>query len=225
MQRVINSSLAAASSSSIVTLPPSLGEAAQDSGRMLWQHHSPYYYGMNSGHQRGMSHRPCATAISQQVAVRTNNCNTVGPPTDSEANPNSPSRSAQPAIVPTDKDVLMGRGGENNQHSCNQALRDLSLAEKEQYKQAGKKEKPNISRELVAKVLANQGRFLKCHHIIGRMWEMMWHRKRHLRCCGMPSRATTHLVETTTMLMPSHFRMNYERKFYYRYSCLRILLL
>lgn len=58
--------------------------------------------------------------------------------------------SASRAIAePHENDVLMGRGGKNNQHSGNERLRGLARVHCQQYRSSSKKEKSNLSRELV----------------------------------------------------------------------------
>jgi hypothetical protein len=52
-------------------------------------------------------------------------------------------------LEPHENDVLMGRGGRNNQHSGNHVLRQLARAEGENYRVASKKGKSAISRMLV----------------------------------------------------------------------------
>lgn len=52
-------------------------------------------------------------------------------------------------LEPHENDVLMGRGGRNNQHSGNEKLRQFARAQKENYRNASKKEKSAISRFLV----------------------------------------------------------------------------
>jgi hypothetical protein len=55
----------------------------------------------------------------------------------------------QVPLEPHENDVLMGRGGRNNQHSGNHVLRQLARAEGENYRVASKKGKSAISRMLV----------------------------------------------------------------------------
>jgi len=66
-------------------------------------------------------------------------------------------------IQPHKNDVLMGRGGKNNQHEGNEKLRDLARALRDTYKASAKKGKSNMSRDLVQKVrdMDPPGRFLK----------------------------------------------------------------
>jgi hypothetical protein len=66
-------------------------------------------------------------------------------------------------IVPTDTDVLMGRGGKNNMHIGNEKLRQMARAKVNEYKKACKKGKSHMSLELVAQVhaLSPAGRFLR----------------------------------------------------------------
>lgn len=51
--------------------------------------------------------------------------------------------------VPHEHDVLMGRGGKNNQHSGNEKLRCLARDRCAAYRRATKKDKSDLSRELV----------------------------------------------------------------------------
>jgi hypothetical protein len=63
-----------------------------------------------------------------------------------------PERHSMPtpiAIEPHENDVLMGRGGRNNQHSGNELLRQFARAQGEKYRIASKKGKSAISRYLV----------------------------------------------------------------------------
>ena len=66
-------------------------------------------------------------------------------------------------ITPTGNDVLFGRGGKNNLHCGNEQLRKLARAKANEYQQADKKEKSNVSMELVSQVhaLSPAGRFLR----------------------------------------------------------------
>lgn len=64
---------------------------------------------------------------------------------------------------PHEHDVLMGRGGKNNQHSGNETLREFARERCEDYRIACKKVKSDISRELVRlmRQLDPPARFLK----------------------------------------------------------------
>lgn len=64
---------------------------------------------------------------------------------------------------PHENDVLMGRGGKNNQHSGNEKLREIARERCEDYRVACKKVKSDISRELVRlmRQLDPPARFLK----------------------------------------------------------------
>jgi len=73
-------------------------------------------------------------------------------------------------IVPSNDDVLMGRGGKNNQHIGNERLREMARARAADYKAADKKEKSEISLDLIRQVHANGGRFLKRDPV-----SMQWH--------------------------------------------------
>mmetsp|Transcript_1579 Transcript_1579/g.2417 ORF Transcript_1579/g.2417 Transcript_1579/m.2417 type:complete len:322 (-) Transcript_1579:1424-2389(-) len=66
-------------------------------------------------------------------------------------------------IQPHENDILMGRGGKNNQHIGNEKLRQLARGQSENYQEASKKGKSNISRDLVKQVRSMNppGRFLK----------------------------------------------------------------
>jgi len=55
-------------------------------------------------------------------------------------------------IRPHENDVLMGRGGKNNQHSGNEKLRGMARLEGENYRKSSKKGKSYISRQLVQRV-------------------------------------------------------------------------
>jgi hypothetical protein len=50
---------------------------------------------------------------------------------------------------PHGNDVLMGRGGKNNQHEGNEQLREIGRERYQDYREASKKGKSEISRELV----------------------------------------------------------------------------
>jgi len=61
----------------------------------------------------------------------------------------SMSEGESPIIQPHENDVLMGRGGKNNQHSGNEKLREMAREECENYSMSTKKGKSYISRQLV----------------------------------------------------------------------------
>mmetsp|Transcript_12531 Transcript_12531/g.23515 ORF Transcript_12531/g.23515 Transcript_12531/m.23515 type:complete len:552 (+) Transcript_12531:734-2389(+) len=70
-------------------------------------------------------------------------------------------------IVPHKNDVLLGRGGNNNKHVGNEMLRLMARSLAPEYCKATKKQKSNMSRELVHRIrnLSPPGRFLrKCAH-------------------------------------------------------------
>lgn len=79
-----------------------------------------------------------------------------------------------PIIFPHDNDILLGRGGNNNQHKGNQQLRELARAYSYSYKMSSKTEKADMARELVHQMrLRNPpGRFLKRKSTDG-VWEEM----------------------------------------------------
>jgi hypothetical protein len=66
-------------------------------------------------------------------------------------------------MEPQGNDVLMGRGGKNNQWCGNEKLRAMARTQAENYRMSSKKGKSYISRELVRRVreLDPPGRFLK----------------------------------------------------------------
>mmetsp|Transcript_22772 Transcript_22772/g.34454 ORF Transcript_22772/g.34454 Transcript_22772/m.34454 type:complete len:341 (-) Transcript_22772:72-1094(-) len=82
------------------------------------------------------------------------------------------SETSEEDIEPHENDILMGRGGKNNQHVGNEKLRGFARLESENYRVASKKGKSNISRELVKKVreLDPPGRFLRKNNLTGE-WE------------------------------------------------------
>ena len=55
----------------------------------------------------------------------------------------------QDPIEPHEHDVLMGRGGRNNQHSGNEILRQFARVQKDKYQMASKKGKSALSRLIV----------------------------------------------------------------------------
>lgn len=67
------------------------------------------------------------------------------------------------AMEPHANDILMGRGGKNNQHVGNEKFRGLARLQSERYRLASKKGKSTISRELVRQVrmMNPPGRFLR----------------------------------------------------------------
>ena len=75
-------------------------------------------------------------------------------------------------ITPTGNDILFGRGGKNNLHSGNGQLRTLARAKAKEYQLADKKEKSNVSMDLVNQVhaLSPPGRFLRRDAVT-----MTWH--------------------------------------------------
>jgi hypothetical protein len=60
--------------------------------------------------------------------------------------------SARRLVEPHENDVLMGRGGKNNQHSGNEKLRLIARLHGEAYRKSTKKGKSDLSRKLVMKV-------------------------------------------------------------------------
>ncbi|CAB9500001.1 expressed unknown protein [Seminavis robusta] len=66
-------------------------------------------------------------------------------------------------IIPHDNDILMGRGGKNNLHKGNGRLRKMARDLRQAYIKSSKKDKSQMSRDLVKRVQAMTppGRFLK----------------------------------------------------------------
>jgi hypothetical protein len=64
-------------------------------------------------------------------------------------------------LRPHENDVLMGRGGKNNQHSGNAKLRKIARARCDDYQIASKKGKSQISKELVeiTRAMSPPGRY------------------------------------------------------------------
>lgn len=76
-------------------------------------------------------------------------------------------------IEPHENDILLGRGGRNNQHIGNSKLRALARRYRENYRLSSKKGKSYISREIVKYVrekMSPPGRFLKRSNLTGE-WE------------------------------------------------------
>lgn len=76
-------------------------------------------------------------------------------------------------IEPHENDILLGRGGRNNQHIGNSKLRALARRYRENYRLSSKKGKSYISREIVKYVrekMSPPGRFLKRNNLTGE-WE------------------------------------------------------
>lgn len=61
----------------------------------------------------------------------------------------------------TEDDVLSGRGGGTNCHPGNKFFRELINLHRHQYLKAKKNDKPHISRSIVNRIRAKNGRFLK----------------------------------------------------------------
>jgi hypothetical protein len=77
-----------------------------------------------------------------------------------------------PAIVPTDKDVLLGRGGHAGHHPGNKYYREVKTAMQDRYLAAtAVTEKTRISQELVDIVRQRGGRFLKRDKLLGTWYE------------------------------------------------------
>ena len=74
-------------------------------------------------------------------------------------------------IIPHENDILLGRGGKNNQHIGNEQLRTIARTQIGKYKTSSKKRKSYIVRKIVSyiKSLDPQGRFLK-HDYSSNLW-------------------------------------------------------
>jgi hypothetical protein len=68
---------------------------------------------------------------------------------DENSTPSSTSTKMSGVVRPHENDVLMGRGGKNNQHSGNEKLREFARERCDDYQRASKKGKSRISKELV----------------------------------------------------------------------------
>lgn len=85
------------------------------------------------------------------------------PSTEEAAQAKKPDEEESVEIIlePQENDVLLGRGGKNNQHVGNAHFRQLARLRRDEYQRARKKLKVTISRELVDQVREKKGRFLK----------------------------------------------------------------
>eukprot|EP00587_Corethron_hystrix_P000757 CAMPEP_0113306466 /NCGR_PEP_ID=MMETSP0010_2-20120614/5704_1 /TAXON_ID=216773 ORGANISM="Corethron hystrix, Strain 308" /NCGR_SAMPLE_ID=MMETSP0010_2 /ASSEMBLY_ACC=CAM_ASM_000155 /LENGTH=556 /DNA_ID=CAMNT_0000161135 /DNA_START=362 /DNA_END=2032 /DNA_ORIENTATION=- /assembly_acc=CAM_ASM_000155 len=74
--------------------------------------------------------------------------------------------------IPHANDVLCGRGGGTNNHSGNERFRLLVASKKRQYLQSSKRDKPTVSKEIVAEIrtLNPSGRFLTKNNKTG-LWD------------------------------------------------------
>lgn len=83
-------------------------------------------------------------------------------PTTAAPDMSSIAASTAPMIQPTENDVLLGRGGRNNQWSGNENLRTMARQLSAAYKSAPKRNKPAIAWLLVTKVrsLKPPGRYV-----------------------------------------------------------------
>jgi hypothetical protein len=91
-------------------------------------------------------------------------CHIPGPLQDRKKSPKLATKQEMSGIrMPRENDVLMGRGGKNNQHLGNENLRNLARDRSEAYRKATKKGKSDLSRELVVlmRALDPPGRFLR----------------------------------------------------------------
>ena len=69
-------------------------------------------------------------------------------------------------IMPTENDILLGRGGNNYQHEGNKRLKELARASWETYENAEKLQKRSVAERLVQQIYAlrPRGRFLEKDH-------------------------------------------------------------
>jgi hypothetical protein len=70
--------------------------------------------------------------------------------------------STVPVVEPNENDVLLGRGGKNNQWSGNERLREMAREMSAAYSAAKKRNKPQLAMDLVNKVraLTPMGRYV-----------------------------------------------------------------
>ena len=75
----------------------------------------------------------------------------------------TPAKRKRDSIIPEKNDVLLGRGGINSKNTGNDLLRRLALEATEQYRTAQKKQKYDITLEILKKMnsLQPRGRFLR----------------------------------------------------------------
>uniref|UniRef100_A0A7S1ZC96 DUF6824 domain-containing protein n=1 Tax=Trieres chinensis TaxID=1514140 RepID=A0A7S1ZC96_TRICV len=80
----------------------------------------------------------------------------------------------QDDVIPHENDILLGRGGKNNQHCGNEQLREIARSQRDNYRMSSKKGKSYISRQIVSHIrhMSPPGRFLKKNGVTGR-WEEM----------------------------------------------------
>lgn len=64
-------------------------------------------------------------------------------------------------VEPTDRDVLLGRGGRTNHHVGNRTYLEAKESIQERYMLASKNDKTSISQDLVDIITSRGGRFLK----------------------------------------------------------------
>ena len=86
--------------------------------------------------------------FTQRIILTNNAVVSIGTIDQNEAQEDT-SLQLQGIQEPHENDVLMGRGGKNNQHIGNEKLRDLARERCDKYHIASKKGKSEISRELV----------------------------------------------------------------------------
>ena len=94
------------------------------------------------------------------------------PKTCKLAEENVPESPAAIDVVICEHDVLCGRGGATNVHAGNIYFRSLINEFRGQYLLSRKIDKPHISRSIVSKVRARQGRFLKKNEEKGTWYEI-----------------------------------------------------
>ena len=105
-----------------------------------------------AGHQHtGNIHgsvEPTSVPSSSVAETIFGNENTIGTgnPADATSAPNSR------RVIPNKNDVLLGRGGKNNQHSGNEQLRHMARELSDTYAAAPKRNKPAIAWLLVTKL-------------------------------------------------------------------------
>jgi hypothetical protein len=156
-----------------------------------YSYNNNYYHGNNSSTSIGSNHpqpQPLmmdtndvvadVTSSSSNNTTSTNNNNTDG------TVPTAPTAlvyTASPIPVPEPNinDVLLGRGGKNNQWSGNETLRELARAMSTVYAEAQKRNKPAIAMLLVQKIraLSPSGRYVFCCCSFFLFLDVMWARE------------------------------------------------
>lgn len=92
---------------------------------------------------------PTSVPSSSVAEILNGNENTTGA---GDGNPDAASAPNSRRVIPNKNDVLLGRGGKNNQHSGNEQLRHMARELSDTYAAAPKRNKPAIAWLLVTKL-------------------------------------------------------------------------